>query len=121
MALKTFRPLTPSNRFKALPTFDEITKSKPGKSLVETKHKTGGRNHYGRITCRHIGGGHKQRYRLIDFKRDKDSVVGAIERLEYDPNRSATIALVLYSDGERRYIIAPNLVNVGDSIMSGPD
>src|SRR5215213_8186914 len=99
MALKIFRPLTPTNRFKALPAFDEITKSKPEKSLVETKHKTGGRNSYGRITTRHIGGGHKQKYRIIDFKRKKRGVDGTVLGIEYDPNRSARIALIQYADG----------------------
>ena len=92
MALKTFRPLTPTNRFKALPAFDEITKSKPEKSLVEVKKRSGGRNNRGRITTRHIGGGHKQRYRIIDFKRNKLGIPAVVEAIEYDPNRTARIA-----------------------------
>src|SRR6476661_6175934 len=107
MALKTFRPLTPTNRFKALPAFDEITKSKPEKGLLETKKKTGGRNSYGRITTRHIGGGHKQKYRKIDFKRKKHGVDATVIGIEYDPNRTARIALLQYADGEKAYILAP--------------
>jgi large subunit ribosomal protein L2 len=121
MALKTFRPFTPANRFKALPAFEEITKTKPEKSLVEIKRRSGGRNNNGRITTRHIGGGSKQHYRLVDFKRDKDGVIGKVERLEYDPNRTAFIALVLYADGERRYVIAPKGIKAGDQIQSGSD
>ena len=119
MALKTFRPLTPSNRFKALPTFDEITKSKPEKSLVETKHKTGGRNHYGRITCRHIGGGHKQKYRIIDFKRKKRDIEAEVKAIEYDPNRTCRIALLEYKDGVKAYILAPIGLGVGDKVIAG--
>src|SRR5476649_1460442 len=107
MALKLFRPLTPTQRFKQLPSFDEITKSKPEKSLLVTKKKTGGRNSYGRLTMRHIGGGHKQKYRIIDFKRRKHDVQAEVVGIEYDPNRSARIALIKYTDGEVAYILAP--------------
>ncbi len=121
MALKTFRPLTPTNRFKALPAFDEITKTKPEKSLVETKKKTGGRNDYGRITCRHIGGGHKQKYRQIDFKRRKRNVEASVIGIEYDPNRTARIALIQYADGEKSYILAPAGLQVGAKVIAGDD
>ncbi len=119
MALKTFRPLTPTSRFKALPGFDEITKSKPEKNLVETKHKTGGRNSRGRITCRHIGGGHKQKYRKIDFKRKIRDVVATVIGIEYDPNRTARIALIEYIGGEKCYILAPVGLKVGAKIVAG--
>jgi len=119
MALKTFRPLTPTSRFKALPAFDEITKSKPEKSLVETKHKTGGRNNNGRITTRHIGGGHKQKYRIIDFKRRKRGVEAEVIAIEYDPNRTCRIALLHYADGEMAYILAPVGLSVGDKVIAG--
>jgi large subunit ribosomal protein L2 len=119
MALKTFRPLTPTNRFKALPSFAEITKSKPEKSLVETKSKTGGRNNNGRITTRHIGGGHKQKYRIIDFKRKKRNIEAEVKAIEYDPNRTCRIALIEYTDGEKAYILAPVGLGVGDKVMAG--
>ena len=119
MALKTFRPFTPANRFKALPAFDEITKSKPEKSLVETKKKTGGRNSYGRITTRHIGGGHKQKYRIVDFKRKKRDIAADVIGIEYDPNRSARIALIQYTDGDKAYILAPVGLNVGMKVVAG--
>jgi large subunit ribosomal protein L2 len=119
MALKTFRPLTPTNRFKALPAFDEITKSKPEKSLVETKKRSGGRNNYGRITTRHIGGGHKQKYRIIDFKRKKRNVEATVIGIEYDPNRTARIALIQYTDGEKSYILAPVGLTVGQKVSAG--
>lgn len=118
MALKTFRPLTPANRFKALPAFAEITKKKPEKSLVETKHKTGGRNNHGRLTSRHIGGGHKQKYRIIDFKRKKRDIAAEVVGIEYDPNRSARIALIRYTDGEKAYILAPVGLNVGARVIA---
>jgi large subunit ribosomal protein L2 len=121
MGLKTFRPLTPSLRWTQLPDFAEITKSKPEKSLTRAKRKTGGRNNLGRMTARGIGGGHKQRYRIIDFKRNKIGVPAVVEAIEYDPNRSARIALLKYEDGEKRYIIAPMGLNVGAKVMSGPD
>lgn len=119
MALKTFRPLTPTNRFKALPSFEEITKSKPEKSLVETKKKTGGRNCYGRITTRHIGGGHKQKYRIIDFKRKKRGVEAEVVAIEYDPNRTCRIALLKYTDGDKAYILAPAGLSVGAKVSAG--
>jgi large subunit ribosomal protein L2 len=119
MALKTFRPLTPTNRFKTLPAFDEITKDKPEKSLVETKKKTGGRNNLGRLTSRHMGGGHKQKYRIIDFKRRKRDVVAEVVGIEYDPNRSARIALLKYEDGEKAYILAPAGLGVGAKVIAG--
>ena len=121
MALKTFRPLTPTSRFKQLPRFDEITKSKPEKSLLVTLKKTGGRNNNGRMTSRHIGGGHKQKYRLVDFKRRKHGVVADVVGIEYDPNRSARIALLTYADGEKAYILAPDGLQVGAKVQSGPD
>ncbi len=113
MALKTFRPLTPVLRFKSLPAFTEITKSKPHKSLTEIKTRSGGRNNNGRLTARHIGGGHKQKYRKIDFKRRKYGVAAEVMGIEYDPNRSARIALIKYADGEMSYILAPDGLNVG--------
>lgn len=119
MALKTFRPLTPSNRFKQLPGFDEITKTKPERSLTEAKRKSGGRNHHGRVTSRHIGGGHKQRYRLVDFKRSKRDVSALVEAIEYDPNRTARIALIRYEDGIKSYILAPAGLKVGTKIAAG--
>jgi large subunit ribosomal protein L2 len=120
MALKTFRPLTPTSRFKALPAFDEITKSKPEKSLLEVKKRTGGRNNRGRMTSRHLGGGHKQKYRVIDFKRKKHDVAAEVVGIEYDPNRSARIALLQYPDGEKAYILAPAGLTVGAKVSAGP-
>ena len=119
MALKTYRPLTPTSRFKAHPSFEEITKSKPEKGLVETLKKTGGRNNYGRLTSRHIGGGHKQKYRIIEFKRRKRDVVSEVLAIEYDPNRSARIALIQYADGEKNYILAPVGLQVGAKVCAG--
>jgi len=119
MALKTFRPLTPTSRFKALPAFDEITKSKPEQSLLTVKKRSGGRNNNGRITTRHIGGGHKQKYRLIDFKRKKRDIIAEVVGIEYDPNRSARIALINYADGEKSYILAPIGLTVGAKIVAG--
>ncbi len=119
MALKTYRPLTPVQRTKQTPAFDEITKSKPEKSLVQTLKKTGGRNNHGRLTSRHIGGGHKQKYRIIDFKRRKHDVVAEVIAIEYDPNRSARIALLQYQDGEKAYILAPNGLSVGAKVSAG--
>ena len=121
MALKTFRPLTPSARFKILPAFDEITKSKPEKSLVTTRKRTGGRNNQGRLTCRHIGGGHKRKLRLIDFKRRKHGVTADVIAIEYDPNRTARIALLQYADGDKAYILAPDSLKVGMKVASGPE
>lgn len=119
--LKSFRPVTPSLRFTELKRNDAITKSKPEKSLTTPRKRTGGRNSYGRMTMRRIGGGHKQRYRIIDFKRNKFGVNATVEAIEYDPIRSANIALLKYEDGEKRYIIAPAKLGVGDTVTSGPD
>jgi large subunit ribosomal protein L2 len=119
MPVKTFRPLTPSTRYITIASFDEITKSKPEKSLVVIRKKTGGRNHYGRMTARGIGGGHKQKIRLVDFKRNKHGVEATVAAIEYDPGRSARLALLQYTDGEKRYIIAPVGLQVGAKLMSG--
>ena len=119
MALKTFRPLTPAARFKALPDFAEITKDKPEKALLETLKKSGGRNNNGRMTMRHRGGGHKRKYRIIDFKRKKHDVVAEVIAIEYDPNRSARLALLQYTDGEKAYILAPVGLEVGAKVSSG--
>ncbi len=121
MALRNFRPLTPTLRFKTLPTFDEITSSKPTKRLLETKKRSGGRNNVGRMTARHIGGGHKQKYRKVDFKRRKRGIAADVTAIEYDPNRSARIALIKYEDGELSYILAPDGLNVGAQVMAGED
>jgi large subunit ribosomal protein L2 len=121
MAIKGYRPTTPSRREMSVCTFDEITTNVPEKSLLEPKKRSGGRNANGKITVRHVGGGAKQKYRIIDFKRNKDNIEAKVETVEYDPNRSAFIALVVYADGEKRYIIAPVGLKVGDKIVSGPD
>lgn len=121
MPIKSFKPTSPSRRFMTVSTFEEITKTEPEKSLLAPLKKHGGRNSYGRVTVRHQGGGHKRRYRIIDFKRDKDGVPAKVFSIEYDPNRSARIALLHYVDGEKRYIIAPNKLSVGDVIVSGSD
>lgn len=121
MAVKKFNPTTPSRRNMTMATFEEITTNVPEKSLLVTKKKTGGRNAQGKITVRHHGGGAKQKYRLIDFKRTKDGIPAKVATIEYDPNRSAYIALVVYADGEKRYIIAPVGLKVGDTVVSGPD
>jgi large subunit ribosomal protein L2 len=120
MAIKVYRPTSAGRRGMSVSTFEEITKSKPERSLLAPLRRKGGRNNQGVVTMRHQGGGHKRRYRIIDFKRDKVGVAGKITSVEYDPNRSARIALVVYSDGEKRYILAPNGIRVGDTIMSGP-
>jgi large subunit ribosomal protein L2 len=120
MPVKTFRPLTPSLRYITYADFSDITKSKPEKSLVEIRKKTGGRNVYGRVTARGIGGGHKQKIRLVDFKRNKHGVDATVAAIEYDPMRSARLALLQYKDGEKRYIIAPVGIKVGAPISSGP-
>jgi len=120
MPLKTFRPLTPSTRYISIASFDDITKTRPEKSLVRIRKKTGGRNCYGRVTSRGIGGGHKQKIRLVDFKRNKHGVEAKVVAIEYDPRRSARLALLEYKDGEKRYIIAPNGLGVGTKITSGP-
>lgn len=119
MALKTFRPLTPASRFKALPDFAEITKDKPEKKLTEPLKKSGGRNNQGRMTMRHRGGGHKRRYRVIDFKRTKRDIAAEVVAIEYDPNRSARLALLQYTDGEKAYILAPVGLAVGNKISAG--
>lgn len=119
MGLKTFRPLTPSMRFKVLPDFAEITKTEPEKALLRPLKKSGGRNNNGRMTSRHRGGGHKRQYRLIDFKRTKRGVVADVIAIEYDPNRSARIALLQYADGEKTYILAPSGLNVGAKVQAG--
>lgn len=121
MALKTFNPTTPSNRYKQLPAFDEITKSKPERSLTVALRKSGGRNNTGRITCRHMGGGHRRRYRIIDFKRNRHDSAATVIGIEYDPNRSARIALIQYADGVKSYILAPVGLNVGATVKSGVD
>ena len=118
MALKHFKPTTPSQRQLVLIDRSELYKGKPVKKLTEGKTKSGGRNNKGRITTRHIGGGHKQAYRLVDFKRRKFDVKGTVERIEYDPNRSAFIALINYEDGEQAYILAPQRLNVGDAVIA---
>ncbi|MBO9639313.1 50S ribosomal protein L2 [Siphonobacter aquaeclarae] len=119
MAIKKLKPVTPGMRFRSAPTFSEITTSKPEKSLLEPLKRTGGRNDQGRRAMRYIGGGHKRKYRIIDFKRDKAGVSAEVKTIEYDPNRSARIALVQYADGEKRYIIAPQGLTVGQTIQSG--
>ena len=121
MTLKKFRPITPTLRHTVLPDFSEITRRKPLKPLTEPKRRTGGRDNYGHISSRWIGGGHKRRYRIVDFRRDKDGVPARVASIEYDPNRSARIALLNYFDGERRYIVAPDGLKVGEVVQSGPD
>jgi large subunit ribosomal protein L2 len=119
MPVKSYKPTTSSQRYKTVSTFEEITTDKPEKSLVRSLGKKGGRNNFGRITMRRRGGGHKRLYRIIDYKRDKDGVSGKVASIEYDPNRSARIALIHYSDGEKRYILAPDGLKVGQQIFSG--
>ena len=119
MALKTRKPTTPSNRFTVLSDFEGLDKVRPERSLTESKKSTAGRNSAGRITVRHRGGGHKRLYRKIDFKRDKTGIPGKVATLEYDPNRTSNIALIHYADGEKRYILAPNGLKKGDTILSG--
>lgn len=121
MAVKTFKPTSPGRRFVTVSDFSEITKTEPEKSLLEPLKKTGGRNAQGRLTVRHQGGGHKRMFRLIDFKRNKDGIPAKVASIEYDPNRSARIALLNYVDGEKRYILAPVGLQVGTIIESGPD
>src|SRR6266542_2200850 len=121
MPLKQYKPTSPGRRFGTVADFAEITKTEPEKSLLRPKKRTGGRNNSGRLTMRHQGGGHKQRYRVIDFKRDKVGIPGKVAAIEYDPNRSARIALIHYVDGEKRYIIAPLNLQVGTTILSAPD
>ena len=119
MAVKKFRPTTPSRRQMTMATFEEVTTSTPEKSLLVSLNKTGGRNAQGKITVRHHGGGAKRKYRIVDFKRNKDGIPAKVATIEYDPNRTAYIALVVYADGEKRYIIAPNGLQVGSTLMSG--
>ncbi|MDR0618580.1 MAG: 50S ribosomal protein L2 [Bacteroidales bacterium] len=119
MALKKLKPTTPGQRFKSISTFEEITCSTPEKSLLKTIKKSGGRNNQGKMTMRYMGGGHKQRYRIIDFKRDKDNIPATVKTIEYDPNRTARIALLVYADGEKRYIPAPKGLKVGTKVLSG--
>ena len=121
MAVRKFKPTTPGQRGKAISTFEEITAKAPEKSLTYGKAKTGGRNNQGRLTMRYIGGGHKQSFRMIDFKRNKDGVPATVKSIEYDPNRTARIALLYYADGEKAYILAPNGLKVGAQVMSGAD
>ncbi|MGE5499522.1 MAG: 50S ribosomal protein L2 [Syntrophothermus sp.] len=119
MAIRKLKPNTPGTRFMSISAFNEITKTVPEKSLTAAISKSGGRNNHGRVTARHIGGGHKRKYRIIDFKRDKFGIPAKVFSIEYDPNRSSRIALLHYADGEKRYIIAPDGLKVGDSLMSG--
>ncbi|HFQ94959.1 MAG TPA: 50S ribosomal protein L2 [Anaerolineae bacterium] len=121
MGIKVYKPTTPGRRGMSGYTFEEITRSEPHKPLLRPMKKKAGRNNQGRLTVRHRGGGHKRRYRLIDFKRDKHGIPARVDSIEYDPNRSARIALLVYADGEKRYILAPLGLQVGDTVMSGPD
>src|SRR5713101_2206528 len=121
MAMKSYKPTTPGRRAQTHLSFDEITKTRPEKALTKGKPKTGGRNNLGRVTSRFIGGGHKQKYRVIDFRRDKHGIPAKVAAIEYDPNRTARIALLNYVDGEKRYILAPDGLAVGTTIMSGPE
>lgn len=119
MAIKSFRPTSPGKRFATVSTFEEITKDKPEKRLIAPLKRKAGRNNQGRLTVRHRGGGHKRQYRVIDFKRDKDNIPATVAAIEYDPNRSANIALLHYADGEKRYILSPNNLKVGAAVISG--
>ncbi|MDD2483635.1 MAG: 50S ribosomal protein L2 [Eubacteriales bacterium] len=121
MGIKHYKPITPGLRGMTVSTFEEITTSTPEKSLTVTLKKHSGRNNRGKITVRHRGGGYRPKYRIIDFKRDKDGIAGKVATIEYDPNRSSNIALIFYADGEKRYIIAPNKLKVGDTVFSGPE
>ena len=118
MGLRKLKPTTPGQRHKIINDFSEVTAKGPEKSLLAAKKKSGGRNNDGRMTMRYIGGGHKQRYRLVDFKRDKHGVPASVKSIEYDPNRTARIALLYYADGEKRYIVAPEGLKVGDTVVS---
>src|SRR5688500_3739999 len=120
MGIRQFKPVTKSSRFRSVSDFSEITRTTPEKSLTEPLKKSGGRDNHGHISMRRIGGGHKRKYRIIDFKRNKFGAVGTVRHIEYDPNRTARIALVEYADGEKRYILHPKGLNVGDSVVSGP-
>ena len=119
MSIRTYKPTSPSRRNMTNSTFSEITSTTPEKSLLVTLSKTGGRNNQGKITCRHIGGGHKRKYRIIDFKRNKDNIPAVVKTIEYDPNRNANICLITYLDGEKRYIIAPKDIRIGYKVISG--
>jgi large subunit ribosomal protein L2 len=119
MSLKKFKPITPGQRHKVISDYSELTASSPEKSLIASMKKSGGRNNDGRMTMRYLGGGHKQRYRIIDFKREKHEIPATVKSIEYDPNRTAHIALLFYADGEKRYIIAPSGLKVGDTVVSG--
>ncbi len=121
MPVKVYKPTSPGRRGMSVSTFEEITQTTPEKSLLGPRKQKSGRNNQGRITVRHRGGGHKRRYRIIDFKREKHGIPATVKSIEYDPNRTARIALVVYADGEKRYILAPVGLNVGDTVMSGPD
>ena len=121
MPVKRFRPITPTQRFKTVNSFDDLTTSTPDKSLTRPLSKSGCRNNLGRMTARRRGGGHKRRYRIIDFRRNKHGIPGKVSSIEYDPNRSSFIALIVYRDGEKRYIVAPQGLGVGAEIQSGPD
>ena len=120
MAVKRYRPTSPSRRFMTVSAYTELTGDKPEKSLLHDMRKSGGRNNTGKITVRHIGGGNRTKYRIIDFKRNKDGIPATVKSIQYDPNRSAHIALLVYADGEKRYILAPVGLNVGDKVLSGP-
>ena len=119
MSIRSYKPTSPSRRNMTNSTFEEITTSTPEKSLLVTLSKSGGRNNQGVITCRHIGGGHKRKYRIIDFKRNKDNIPAVVKTIEYDPNRNANICLLAYADGEKRYILAPKDIKVGSKVVSG--
>ena len=121
MAVRKFNPTTPGQRHKIIGTFGAITTNVPEKSLVFGKASTGGRNHVGKMTMRYLGGGHKRKFRVIDFKREKDGIPATVKTIEYDPNRSARIALLFYADGEKRYILAPNGLEVGQVLLSGAE
>ncbi len=121
MAIKRYKPITPGTRQKTVSAFTEITTTTPEKSLLEVQSKSGGRNNNGRITVRHKGGGNRRKYRIIDFKRNKDGIPAKVSEIEYDPNRTSYIALLTYADGEKRYILAPVGLNQGDTVISGPD
>ncbi|HCV24046.1 MAG TPA: 50S ribosomal protein L2 [Candidatus Latescibacteria bacterium] len=121
MPIKRFRPVTPIQRYRTVNTFEEVSSDAPHKALTDTITKSGGRNNRGRITSRRRGGGHKRRYRIVDFRRDNVGIPGRVATIEYDPNRSAFIALIFYKNGDKRYILAPNRLGIGDEVMSGPD
>ena len=121
MAIRVYKPTSPARRFMSVLTFEEVTTNKPEKSLLEIKKSKAGRNKQGKITVRHQGGGNKQKYRIIDFKRNKDGIPAKVASIEYDPNRTAFIALLNYVDGEKRYILAPIDLKVGDTVVSGPE